>query len=124
MVNFPEISMYICDPWGGYGANPMPQHLQKLWDSSRRYLQGGFPYSEGSYEDLNKAICAQFYWQPDRTAEDIVREYIAYEYSPDVVEPVMQAINILEQNLPHSRRQVDGHTILHMEHTERAEEAL
>ncbi len=123
MVNFPEISMYICDPWGGYGANPMPQHLQQLWNSSRRHLQGGFPYSEGSYEDMNKAICAQFYWQPDRPAVDILREYIGFEYSPEVVETVMQAIGILEHNLPHSRRQVDGHTHLHMDHTERAEEA-
>lgn len=25
---------------------------------------GGFPYSEGIYEDLNKAIIAGFYWNP------------------------------------------------------------
>jgi hypothetical protein len=123
MVNFPEISMYICDPWGGYGANPMPQHLQQLWDSSRRCLQGGFPYSEGCYEDINKAICAQFYWQPDRPAADILREYVGFEYSPDVAAPVVQAIGILEQNLHHARKHQDGHMQLHMDRADGAAQA-
>jgi hypothetical protein len=120
MLNFPEISMYDCDSWGGYGANPMPQHLQHLWDSSRQLLQGGFPYSEGNYEDINKAICAQLYWQPDRPALDIVREYARSEYSPHVVEPVMQAIAILERNLQHSRSREGGQVRLHMAHIEGA----
>ena len=104
MVNFSEISMYRASPWGGFGANPFPQHLQALWDSSSRYLSGGFPYSEGIYEDINKAVCAQFYWQERVPALDAVREYIAYEFSPEVVEPVSRAIAILERNLPRSRQ--------------------
>lgn len=27
---------------------------------------GGAPYSEGIYEDLNKAICTRCYWDPER----------------------------------------------------------
>ena len=96
--------MYRASPWGGFGANPFPQHLQALWDSSSRYLSGGFPYSEGIYEDINKAVCAQFYWQERVPALDAVREYIAYEFSPEVVEPVSRAIAILERNLPRSRQ--------------------
>ncbi len=121
MVNFPEISMYACDPWGGYGANPMPQHVQQLWNSSRHVLQGGFPYSEGNYEDINKAICAQLFWQPDRPVEDIVREYASFEYAPEVVEPVLRAVAILEHNLPHARTRLDGAIHLSMQHTEGAE---
>lgn len=102
VVNFPEISMYGSEgdsPWGGFGANPLPHHLQGLWDAAKRILAGGFPYSEGIYEDLNKAICAQFYWG-DQPAMETVREYIAYEYSPEVVESVAHAIEILERTLP------------------------
>jgi hypothetical protein len=123
MVNFPEISMYICDPWGGYGANPMPRHVQQLWDSARRNLSGGFPYSEGIYEDINKAICAQFYWQQDRPALDTVREYAAFEFAPEAVDSVVAAIDILEHNLAHGRRREDGHVRLVMEHSERAGKA-
>jgi hypothetical protein len=58
---------------------------------------GGFPYSEGIYEDINKAIVSQFYWS-DRPAEETIREYVAYEYAPAAVEPVLEAIRVLEAN--------------------------
>jgi hypothetical protein len=45
LVGFPEISMYGMNPWGGFGANPMPERFQRLWDEARIKLDGGFPYS-------------------------------------------------------------------------------
>ena len=98
MLNFPEISMWGMGPWGGFGANPLPGRFQRLWDQAGERVAGGFPYSEGIYEDLNKAVLAQFYWDPTRTAHDTVREYVASEYSPDVVDDVARAIGMLEQN--------------------------
>ena len=59
LLNFPDISMYGQNPWGGYGANPHPGRLQQRWDETKKKLSGGFPYSEGIYEDINKVICAQ-----------------------------------------------------------------
>jgi hypothetical protein len=114
MVGFPEISMYYgptyaqhC-PWGGFGANPFPIHLQSLWDQAGASLAGGFPYSEGIFEDINKAICAQFYWQPDKPALETVREYAAFEYSPKVAETVTSAVEMMERSLPRSRQDHDG----------------
>ncbi len=98
MLNFPEISMWGQNPWGGYGANPFPRRLQRLWDQTQRKLSGGTPYSEGIYEDLNSAVCAQFYWDPGRPAVEAVKEYIAFEYSSEVVGDVSAAIEIFEQN--------------------------
>jgi hypothetical protein len=98
LLNFPEISMWGQDPWGGYGANPLPARLQRLWNETERKLAGGFPYSEGIYEDMNKAICSQLYWNPDRPTMETVREYAAYEYSPDAVDPVARAVEIMESN--------------------------
>jgi len=85
-------------PWGGYGANPLPMRLQRLWNQTNKKLSGGFPYSEGIYEDLNKVICGQSYWNPDRRASDTIKEYVAFEYSPDVVGDVAAAVEIVEQN--------------------------
>jgi len=61
LLNSPEI---ICgaESLGGFGVNPFPRRLQRLWNETGRKLSGGFPYSEGIYEDLNKVICTQFYW--------------------------------------------------------------
>lgn len=98
LVNFPEISMYGRSPWGGYGANPLPTHLEALWKQTEGKLAGGLPYSEGIYEDLNKVICLQFYWQKSRSAEDIVKEYLAFEYSLAVVAELSQAVHLLEAN--------------------------
>jgi hypothetical protein len=100
LLNFPEISMYGMSPWGGYGANPLPERLQRLWDQTKGKLAGGWPYSEGIYEDINKAICIQFYWDKDKPATDTVREYIACEFSADadVGKDILEAIGILEKN--------------------------
>ena len=73
VLSFPEISMWGQSPWGGYGANPLPGRLQRLWNQTEAKLSGGTPYSEGIYEDINKAICSQFYWDPERGAIETVR---------------------------------------------------
>ena len=102
MLNFPEISMWGMYPWGGLGANPLPGRFQRLWDQAGGRLAGGFPYSEGIFEDINKAIVSQFYWDPARSAAETVREYVAFEYSPDVVDDVARAVEILEANHRHA----------------------
>ena len=109
LLNFPEISMWGQGPWGGYGANPLTNRLQRLWNQTDNKLLGGFPYSEGIYEDMNKVICAQLYWDGSRSASDIIKEYVAYEFSPDVVNDVTKAIDILESN--HIRSQIRSSAI-------------
>jgi hypothetical protein len=97
LLNFPEISMWGRSPWGGYGANPLPTRFEGLWKQTQGKLAGGMPYSEGIYDDINEVICLQFYWQKSRTADDILKEYLAFEYSPDLVEQLSQAIGLLEK---------------------------
>jgi hypothetical protein len=104
LLNFPEISMWGQSPWGGYGANPLPDRLQRLWHQTQQKLSGGFPYSEGIYEDLNKAICSQLYWDGRRPTAETVQEYVAFEFSPDVVGMVTRAITLLEAN--HDRKKI------------------
>ncbi len=102
LLNFPEISMNGNYPWGAYGANLQPRRLQKVWNTCRHWLAGGFPYSEGIYEDLNKVICLQLYWAPERAVEEIVREYAASEFAPAVAADVTRAVFLLEANMKHS----------------------
>jgi len=104
LLNFPEISMWGQNPWGGYGANPFPHRLQKLWDQTHRKLSGGTPYSEGIYEDLNKAVEVQFYWDPNRTARATLEEYIGYEFGSGVTEDVLAMIDLLENTASCSYR--------------------
>lgn len=96
LLNFPEISMWGRGPWGGYGANPLPARFERLWKQTQGRLSGGMLYSEGIYEDINKAICLQFYWDKQRSAERTLREYIAFEYSPRVAGDLSKAVHLLE----------------------------
>lgn len=98
LINFPEVSMWECFPWGGFGANPLPERFQKLWASVRDKLAGGYPYSEGIFEDINKSIYSQFYWDSRRPVTDILREYISYEISSKHADELINAIMILEKN--------------------------
>ena len=93
--------MHGMSPWGGFGANLQPARLKKVWDACRGMLAGGFPYSEGIFEDLNKVVCLQLYWDGDRRAEDIVKEYAAAEFAPEAAGLVTQAVMRLERNMSH-----------------------
>ena len=97
MVGFPEISMHEMWPWGGFGATPLPAHFQQQWNAVKEHVSGGFPYSEGIYEDINKVLFSQFYWG-DRPATETLKEYVAFEYSPNVVDEVLSVMETLERN--------------------------
>jgi hypothetical protein len=98
LIDFPEISMWGLGPWGGLGATPLPRRFQRIWDQARHILDGGFPYSEGIYEDINKVIYSQFFWDAEQTAEQTLRQYAAYEFSPAVVNDVLRIVELIESN--------------------------
>ena len=97
IIGFPEISMHETFPWGGFGATPLTAHSQGQWNAAKAISSGGLPYSEGIYEDLTKVVYSQFYWN-DQPAAETVKEYIAFEFSPDVVADVAGVVKTLEQN--------------------------
>lgn len=98
IVNFPEISMWGLAPWGGFGANPLPERFHRLWNSAKHVLKGGLPYSEGLYEDISKVQCVSYYWDPDRDWRDIYAEYINYEYDAAVTDDAIELCRCIEQN--------------------------
>ena len=127
LLSFPEISMWGATPWGGFGANPLPAHHQQIWDVGKNNLDGGMPYSEGIFEDLNKVLYARFFWARDTTAASVLDEYIAYEFSPKVVPLVHRAVSILEPNYPRHTENLDnlGQPVRFvMDHTANAAEAF
>jgi len=99
LYNFPEISMQGMYPWGGFGANPRPRHWQRIREKLRGRIQGGFPYSEGIYEDVNKIIWAQGFWDGSRPTAEILREYAAYEFSPGHADEICEAMTRMEDTL-------------------------
>jgi hypothetical protein len=98
IVGFPEISMYNTFPWGGFGATPLPDHLLRQWQLTKGGLSGGFPYSEGIFDDISKVVYAQLYWNSAIPPDQTIKEYIFYEFSPDAIADILEVIHILERN--------------------------
>ncbi len=98
IINFPEISMWELYPWGGFGANPLPERFQNIWDECKHIISGGEPYSEGRYEDISKIQFIGYYWDKDRDYRDILREYINYELDIEAYDDIMEMIACIEKN--------------------------
>ena len=107
IVNFPEISMWKLYPWGGYGANPLPKRFEEIWNSSKAILSGGMPYSEGMYEDLSKIQFAGYYWEPDRSTEEILSEYLAFEVDESAVQDLLRMLTLIEENHTRVANRID-----------------
>lgn len=79
LVTFPEISMWGRAPWGGYGATPLPKRFSKLFGEVAHVADGGILYSEGIFEDFNKALYANFFATGKNDTEEMIREYARYD---------------------------------------------
>lgn len=97
-IGFPEISMYNSFPWGGFGANPFPRKLLQQWKEVKDISSGGFPYSEGIFDDINKITYAQMYWDNNADIDEVLKEYIRYELGVTNTDGVLEIIHTLEQN--------------------------
>lgn len=98
VVSFAEISMQGMNPWGGIGANPRPRHWQAYWNSSKALVSGGFPYSEGIYEDLNKVLTLQWGWDPELPWPMIVHEYAAAHFDAGCGDELVALVEMLEDD--------------------------
>ncbi len=96
---FPEISMFDCyfTAYGSNGANPA---IRRFVQNAREIVAlnyGAMLYSEGMYEDVNKATWATILWNPIRTAEDIADEYSGYYFGADLKKTGRKLLLALEE---------------------------
>lgn len=99
VIDFPEISMWSCRPWGGYGANPIPMRLDNFFSAAGDALDGGFPYSEGMWENLNEFFCVSHYSGAYESTTDALRDYIRYYFGIKDTEKLVRAIQLMEATL-------------------------
>ena len=63
-----------------------------------------------------------FYWNPDQKATDSVREYLSFEFSPDVADDMLEVVRIFEQN--HRRKRIKDSALHAFELVTKAETRL
>ena len=100
-IDFPEISMFSCTPWGGFGASALPRFLGTTNENSGHLYSGGFPYSEGIFEDVNKYISLSYYTGEFDDANAAVRSYVRHEFCvegralDELTEAIVRSENVL-----------------------------
>ena len=106
VITFPEISMWGRQPWGGFGAIAMPARFERLFRQVEKLADGFMFYSEGLFEDINKAVVIRLYSEPKLTWREIVREYCRYEFPGADPEKFIELLICLEntQVLPNFKK--------------------
>ena len=97
-IDFPEITMRYLDPWGGWGANPLPTVVEDMWHQMSEQVYGGMCYSEGFYDDVNKAVIAQLMWDKSCMTETVFADYCGYEFREAVTEKFWEMADLMERN--------------------------
>ena len=96
LLVFPEISMAGMYPWGGRGATfRLAEWKQEIEQARRLGAASIMPYSEGIYEDVAKVIWVQSFWNPQRSVDEILEEYVRYEYDSQVLPQIWEVIKLL-----------------------------
>ena len=81
LLTFPEISMVGVSPWGGFGAVCTPKTIRSQEDPFASLCDGGYMYTEGIYDDINKACMLSNLWDRNRTDAETLTDYCTYECS-------------------------------------------
>jgi len=97
LITFPEISMWGRAPWGGFGATVIARRLEKAFRQVEKVVSGFNYYSEGFFEDVNKAVVTDLYVNPDETVDGILRRYAAYHFAGTDPEDFVRLAALLEK---------------------------
>lgn len=120
-IEFPEISMRGCSPWGGYGASHLAGFLDRTHAACKNIYSGAYPYSEGVFEDANKFIELSLYSGEHDNAIDALREYMRFEFCTDS-EELFDALLATEQTLERRRSRPGEHIKVTLTDPEKVEE--
>ena len=101
-IEFPEISMWSCSPWGGYGASHLAGFLDRTHAACNDIYGGAYPYSEGIFEDANKFIELALYSGEYDNAFGALRDYVRFEFCSED-EELYDAIRRTENFLARKR---------------------
>ena len=96
LLTFPDVSMTGVTPWGGFGAVCTPE-LMKRWEKPfEKHCNGGYLYSEGIWDDINKAIMLGLYWDRNRSTDETLADYCGYEYLGIKEEDFVELVKLIE----------------------------
>lgn len=80
LLTFPDVSMCGVTPWGGFGAIATPKMMRRQETPFMQCCSGGYLYTEGIFDDMNKVITLGLYWDRERSTDETIADYCGYEF--------------------------------------------
>ncbi|MBR4940936.1 MAG: hypothetical protein IKZ19_02950, partial [Clostridia bacterium] len=76
-VHFPRDDWHyaLASTLGRESANPRPTEYRHIHRLVSRYCEGSVSYSEGSNDDVNKAVWAALDWDPNVAMDEVLEDY-------------------------------------------------
>jgi hypothetical protein len=97
IAGFLDITMI--GAWGTIGANPFPNRLQSIFhDMVQAGISGYMAYSEGIFDDFNKALTARLAWNPKESLASFAGEYSNYYFSSGIASDYGQMVSMMENS--------------------------
>lgn len=86
--------------WGFTGANPLPNRFSSIVRSARRATVM-MAYTEGIFDDFNKAAVLGSSWNPEQTADSACQRYAAAYFPYTCPRDFSNLLELLEKNQTH-----------------------
>src|SRR6185369_14636233 len=83
---------------GREGINPRPLGYAAIFRLLQPHTIGFITYSEGCYDDVNKALWSALGWNPDADVTVILRDYSRYFIGERYADTFAQGLLALERN--------------------------
>ena len=98
LLTFPDVSMTGITPWGAFGAICTPEMMKRQESPFAPHCNGGYLYTEGIFDDINKVITLGLYWDRDRSTDETLTDYCRYEYKGIDPQDFIQLVYLIERS--------------------------
>jgi len=98
LLTFPDVSMVGLNPWGAFGAACTPE-LMKRWEAPfAPHCSGGYLYTEGIFDDINKVVMLGIYWDRSRDVNETLADYCGYELLGVEAKDFIRIVELIEKS--------------------------
>ena len=104
LLTFPDVSMTGIMPWGGVGAICTPTLMKRQEGPFAPHCNGGYLYTEGIFDDMNKVVMLGLYWDRQRATEETLTDYCGYEYKGIDPKQLIHLIDLIEASQMYTNR--------------------
>ncbi len=97
MVENPE--PHIEKVYGRRTFHTRPAAFYRIFQSIMPFSEGDIIYSEGYHDELHQYMWNRLLWNPNRSLEDVLKEYCDFQFGPEAAPDMLEAMLQLEKNL-------------------------